>query len=290
MIKKKHKCTNSLVIDLLKLLTTLKVPNVPSSWYKLKQLVGRTEEPEESQQLIESTLYFCPECEQQSNNPDTCTNPNCLYNTNTLIPPHSFMVMNIQQQIEQVLKSIDRNDLDLPTTAAVEPRTSMTDIQHGRVYANIIRSLHHERRRIFVTLTCNIDGVAVYTSSEQTMWTFTACINELRRSIRYSIENIIGQKKLLNINSFVFLRFLVLAISVGRKKPSKIIMQKMLIPIVVRLKALQKPTLYRISTSAFEVLRVYLIAISNDKPANSMVQNQSEPNALYGCSKCEIAG
>jgi hypothetical protein len=67
-------------------------------------------------------------------------------------------------------------------------------------------------------------------------------------------------------------------------------MQKMLHPIVLRLKELQKAILYRISDGSYEVLRVYLIGISNDKPANSLVQNQAEPNAMYGCSKCEIAG
>ncbi|CAF4898393.1 unnamed protein product [Rotaria sp. Silwood1] len=94
----------------------------------------------------------------------------------------------------------------------------MTDIQDGHVYTNILYSLENERQSKFISLTCNIDGVAVYTSSEQSMWTFIACINELKRTIRFSIENII-----------------VLAISVGRKKPSRIIMQKMLSPIVQRL-------------------------------------------------------
>lgn len=83
---------------------------------------------------------------------------------------------------------------------------------------------------------------------------------------------------------------LVLAISVGRKKPSRIIMQHMLLPIVCRLKELQKPNLYQISNYSYQMLRVYLIGVSNDKPANSLVQNQPEPNALFGCSKCEIAG
>ncbi|CAM2714528.1 unnamed protein product [Rotaria socialis] len=67
-------------------------------------------------------------------------------------------------------------------------------------------------------------------------------------------------------------------------------MQQMLNPIVTRLKLLQKPCLYRLSNGFYQMLRVYLIGISNDKPANSIVQNQPEPNALFGCAKCEIAG
>lgn len=67
-------------------------------------------------------------------------------------------------------------------------------------------------------------------------------------------------------------------------------MQQILSKIVINLKDLQKPNLYQISMFSYKMLRVYLIGICNDKPANSLVQNQAEPNALYGCSKCEIAG
>jgi hypothetical protein len=193
-IKKKHKTTNSLLIDLLKLLALLNVPNVPSSWHKLKKIINRSEEkPNEIQEMIRATLYFCPECGSESNDRDKCTNQLCPYNTNVLIPPHVFMIMNTQQQIEQILRSINQNDLQLSATRCRNSAISMTDIQDGRVYTNILRSLKNERQPNFITLTCNIDGIAVYTSSEQTIWTFTACINELKRKIRFNIDNIIGK-------------------------------------------------------------------------------------------------
>lgn len=69
----------------------------------------------------------------------------------------------------------------------------MADIQDGYVYKNIVHSLENERQSQFISLTCNIDGAAVYTSNEQSMWTFTACVNELKRTKRFSIENIIGK-------------------------------------------------------------------------------------------------
>lgn len=84
--------------------------------------------------------------------------------------------------------------------------------------------------------------------------------------------------------------YLVLGVSVGYRKPSRMIMQQMLQMIVVCLKELQQPILYEVSNSSYELLRIYLIGICNDKPANSLVQNQAEPNAMYGCSKCEISG
>ncbi|CAF3899698.1 unnamed protein product [Adineta steineri] len=274
MVKKKHKCTNSLVNDILKLLIALKVPRIPTSWYKPKALIQQADNThEEKQQMVDLTLYFCQECEQQSTDPNKCTNESCSSYLNSLIIPHTFIMLNIQQQIEQVLKSIHQTDLNLTTQTSNQFPTTMSDIYHGRVYKNIINSLKNEHHKLFISLTCNIDGAAVYTSSEQSMWAFTACLNELNRSIRFNMDKII-----------------VFAISVGRKKPSKIIMQKMLVPIVFSLKQLQKSSLYQISDCSHQMLRTYLIAVSNDKPANSLVQNLPEPNALFGCSKCEIAG
>ena len=290
IIKTKHKCTISLMVDFLELLANLRVPNVPLSWHKLKENIRKAEgESKVDRRTIDATLYFCPDCEQESTKSDRCMNKECGCYANPSTAPHSFLVMNVKQQMEQLFLSIDREDLHLNKEMA-RSSLPMTDVYHGQVYRSVLRSLQHEEHNSFVSLTCNIDGVAVYTSSEQSMWTFTACLNELKRSIRFNLERIIGDDQ-LSSNAFVFHSSdLVLGISVGRKKPSKAIMQKMLHPIVVRLKELQKAALYRIADGSYEVLRIYLIGVSNDKPANSLVQNQAEPNAMYGCSKCEIAG
>jgi hypothetical protein len=290
MIKTKHKCTISLMVDLLKLLAILRVTNVPSSWHQLKEQIKKAERSTGvDQKMIDATVYFCPECERECVKPDKCTNKDCAPNGNVSTTPHTLLVMNVKQQIEQLLLSVNREDLHLPRRME-SPSLPMKDIYHGQVYADVFRSLQNEDKKLFVSLSCNIDGVAVYTSSEQSMWTFTACVNELKRSIRFDLERIIGESPFFSTFLHLIDLILVLGISVGRKKPSKSIMQKMLHPIVLRLKELQKAILYRILDGSYEILRVYLIGISNDKPANSLVQNQAEPNAMYGCSKCEIAG
>jgi hypothetical protein len=76
--------------------------------------------------------------------------------------------MNVQHQLEQILKSIDLHELDL--SAQGNKSRSKADITDGDVYAEILRSLQGEHHRSFISLTCNIDGAAVYTSSEQSMW------------------------------------------------------------------------------------------------------------------------
>ncbi|CAF4441877.1 unnamed protein product [Rotaria socialis] len=133
IMKKKHKCSNSLINDILKMLITLKVPRVPASWYKLTEIIKRTDDTSKSnQQIIDSTCYFCPECEQESTNP---------------IAPHTFMVMNIQQQIEEVLRSTHQNDLDLSAQTSTESTTSLIDIHNGDVYKNIVHSLRKENHK-----------------------------------------------------------------------------------------------------------------------------------------------
>ena len=108
-----------------------------------------------------------------------------------------LLVMNVKQQIEQLLLSVNREDLHLPRQIE-SPSLAMKDIYYGQVYANLFRSLQNEDKKLSLSLSCNIDGVAVYTSSEQSMWTFTACVNELRRSIRFDLERIIGESRFLS--------------------------------------------------------------------------------------------
>ncbi|CAF3461200.1 unnamed protein product [Rotaria socialis] len=148
IMKKKHKCSNSLINDILKMLITLKVPRVPASWYKLTEIIKRTDDTSKSnQQIIDSTCYFCPECEQESTNPSKCTNAKCSYYSNCLVAPHTFMVMNIQQQIEEVLRSTHQNDLDLSAQTSTESTTSLIDIHNGDVYKNIVHSLRKENHK-----------------------------------------------------------------------------------------------------------------------------------------------
>ena len=178
---------------MLKLMNALKVPNVPGSWHQLKTIVSKTENKEQKQELIKSTLFFCQECEQQSSNSKKCTNTSCSNNRTGLVSLHSLLLLNIRPQLEQVLKSIEKDDLNLTFASNSNRSSEMFDIQHGAMYRNVVYALRNQSKKLFITFTCNIDGAALYTSSEQSMWTFTACINELRRSIRFNMENMIGE-------------------------------------------------------------------------------------------------
>ena len=114
--------------------------------------------------------------------------------------------MNIQKQIQQILKSINRTDLHSYSTNYSTSNKSVNDVLDGNVYKDIANVFKTERQSKFISLTCSISGVSVYTSSEQSIWTFTACINEVNRAIRFSMENIVGRSNISNTlqNSFSF--------------------------------------------------------------------------------------
>lgn len=195
LIKKKHRCSNTLIDDLLKLLNVLNVRNVPSSWFKLKSIITRIDlEQKTGRTLIDSQLFFCPKCERKIDNSKQCTNINCVAREELIVPPHTLLVMNIQKQIEHILKSIKHEDLilKLDVTHSSEP-FRMSDVQDGAMYKEIIRSLEKKVHKKFISLCANIDGVAIFTSSEQTMWTFIACLNEIRFSARFNVENMIRE-------------------------------------------------------------------------------------------------
>lgn len=61
-------------------------------------------------------------------------------------------------------------------------------------------------------------------------------------------------------------------------------------PIINELLVLEREHQFRTSDNIYFNLKVFLIAGSFDKPAQSIVQNIAESNGAYGCGKCCIVG
>ena len=94
--------------------------------------------------MIDLTLYFRPQCESESNDLGKCTSPYCSYNDNALITPHTFIIQNIQQQIEHVLTCISQKDPRLSLKSCSNSSNPMNDITDGKVYTSILYSLKNE--------------------------------------------------------------------------------------------------------------------------------------------------
>ncbi|CAF1456803.1 unnamed protein product, partial [Didymodactylos carnosus] len=99
--------------------------------------------------------------------------------------------------------------------------------------------------------------------------------NEIKRRQRFQIKNVI-----------------VGAIWPGKKKPDKQQICEVISRISSELKTLEQPTPYSLASynGTCVPLSSYLIALTCDKPAQSLIQNLSEFNGPFGCGKCELEG
>ena len=132
-----------------------------------------------------------------------------------------------------------------------------------------INDCHH------ITLTLSTDGVQKETSSTKSLWLITLTINEIEKSDRFLLHNVI----IGGINNCF-------------KKLSRQVMRIMIDPTVQELKELGNPKCCYIKSmnNKLEMYCVHLFGSTNDKPATALLQNMPEPNAAYGCSRCDIKG
>ncbi|CAF4510700.1 unnamed protein product [Rotaria magnacalcarata] len=160
LLKKRHRLSACCMDDIISLLKTLSVKNVPSSWYKLKRILTDT---------ISSPVpsFICLECEGISKSNVTCSQ--CSNRFNAMSKPNFFLSFSIKNQIERILR-YNRNVFSTNVSVAA----SMQDICGGAVY----QKLQAEIQDPFITLTLNADGIQPHTSSVQTIWPILLVINE----------------------------------------------------------------------------------------------------------------
>ncbi|CAF1496926.1 unnamed protein product [Adineta ricciae] len=128
----------------------------------------------------------------------------------------------------------------------------------------------------FITLLMNSDGGLVKANSKS-VWLTTFVINELPRRLRFLPENmIIGM------------------ISSGGMKPKKEEMSVLLFDLVTELRRLEdgiSVCLNHVNGNNIEqIIKIFLLACVNDKPATSLLSNHKESTGFFGCSYCTIKG
>jgi hypothetical protein len=240
----------------------LKASNVPKGSAHMKRILlsGSTTH-------FTSPSYYCLKCNKLSSKETNCSNINCEENKSFTKRPPVFLRMPLKPQIKDVL-------LRFPSLYLQQQRCSLlinsSDISEGGFYKKVIRK---EEENNFITLTMNVDGVAVAKSSRSSLWVITFVINELKKAERFQIQNV-----------------LVGGISAGKSKPTRKEMSVYLQSIVNELLTLENEHCFEDCDGNIAFLRVFLVAGCMDKPAQALVQNIGDPNGAYGCGKCLIQG
>ncbi|CAF4552977.1 unnamed protein product [Rotaria sp. Silwood2] len=273
LIKRRHKCTNQLIVDILKLLNKV-VPNssiIPKSIYDIRKLLNLNVDQAKKDERSSQTIYICQLCETVQLSNSKCSNASCNIGENYLRSPYVYTWFNVREQLEQIIER-EKNMMCTSGTDTIMSSRVLKNIVDGRLYKHMI---HHEKldnnTKLF-TLSLSTDGVQLASNSSKSLWLITMTINEIDVKHRFLLNNVI----IGGINSCF-------------RKPTRNIMSLMMKPIVQQLQLLEQGGVCEIQ-GEMHIYKVFLIGSINDKPANSLVQNIPEPNAEFGCSKCEIQG
>jgi hypothetical protein len=275
-LKTKHNLTFECLNDIRKLLVALKVQNVPPSIYHIRNLINTksTSASDASCSIGTSSMIICQKCERVSLSKTSCSHTNCENHEKYITNPYNYISFDIRDQLKQIFRREQHVNCFTPENKPFV-NSSMHDIYDGEIYRSLFGQVETNQTNYMMTFTMNVDGVAVGNNTEQSLWIITCAINEIKRKQRFKIQNVV-----------------VGGICSCYKKPSRAVMQILLEPIVNQLLLLEEQNLFQIkeTNNEYKLIRMYLIGVCNDKPANRLVQNAPEPIAKYGCSRCELRG
>lgn len=256
------------VDDICKLMRILKTPEFPINFARIKRIFL----PNSSPTLSSSMIYICPICCEVSSSSHHCDNKNCTQHSSYQMPPLQYLKLSILQQLREILSCVQELTFEHQKQSSSNPDI-LNDIYDGDKYQTIIKN---EKDNKFLSLVMNVDGVAISKDSTASLWIVTLAINEIKRSERFKLKNII-------IGGIVATTF----------KPTRPHMRTILAPIIKELLVLEQGDIFEVkslNSNPFIYLKTFLIACCLDKPAQSLVQGISESNGAYGCGRCEIAG
>jgi hypothetical protein len=216
---------------------------------------------------------MCPVCcEKSTSLSDHCNNVNCTQRSAFIKSPLQFLRLPIIPQLEEILSCTQHLNFEQQRNSQANIDI-IEDIYHGTKYQNIVKE---QMGKEFLTFVMNVDGIQVAKSSNSSLWIITLAINEIKRTERFKLKNII-----------------IGGIVSTSSKPSHHQMQHLLLPIVEELMALERGDVFEIkyfSNNPYTYLKCFLISSCCDKPAQSLVQGISAPTGAFGCGRCEIEG
>lgn len=190
-------CTN----DLCDMLRSLGVKHVPADFRSIeKKSTDSTIDPYRTK-----TVLFWPSCGMKNTNALSCEKAQCEAHARFKMTPGTVCTFKILPQLVCILERhavINEVEGD---------HSLMHDLHHGELYRQLIhqhRQYHPEVR--LITFLLNSGGVLVKRFN-RSIWITCMVINELPRSVRFNIENII-----------------ICSISMGGTKPKKNQSQRLL--------------------------------------------------------------
>jgi len=243
--------------------------NCPANFESIKRILM----PKPSSTMPLHYFFICRTCSTISYSQAGCPNAQCQQFNTFSQPPFECMVMPIVAQLRDILLRGPNLNMNHQNESRQLPHDEkIRDIYDGEVYQRVLMNENGH----FLSLTMNIDGIQVAKSSSNSLWIVTFAINEIRRSERFKMKNII-----------------IGGIISSTVKPSHKHINAFLEPMVKELVQLEKGEFFEVknlNVNQLMFFKIFLICCCADKPAQSLIQGVSEPTGAYGCGRCELQG
>ena len=216
--------------------------------------------------------YLCPVCCEASSSSNYCSNISCIHHSSFTQSPLHYLRLPILPQLREILYNTCSMNFEQQQRFS-SSSDILNDIYDGESYQNIIKN---QQGKEFLSFLMNVDGIQVANNSTTSLWAFTLVINEIKRSERFKLKNII-----------------IGGIVSTASKPTRAQMQSLLSPMVDELLLLEEGVFIEmkdLNNNVTKCLKCFLIASCCDKPAQSLIQGISEPTGAFGCGACELEG
>ncbi|CAF2797171.1 unnamed protein product [Rotaria sp. Silwood2] len=261
-LRYRHSLTRSCITHICELLQLLRVPNAPLNFTNIESLILCAYRST----TFPSKAVICPSCFKRSSRSKMCTGTaNCDSQSSFVRVPTINYTFALEPQIRSI---IERN----PIMKRKPNKQMLSDITDGLVYEKILEV----EQQPFLTLLLNSDGGLVKSTSAS-VWITTLVINELPRKLRYLPENVV-----------------LGMLTIGGMKPKKTEMSEIMFDMVNELRRLEDGMgvyfRHDNGNDSEQMIKIFLLACTCDKPATSLLLNHKESTGFYGCTYCTIKG
>ncbi|CAF4637113.1 unnamed protein product, partial [Rotaria sp. Silwood2] len=181
LFRHRHNLSKSCMNDLCDLLRSLGVQDVPADFRSIERNILENQET-----VLQGKKYtICPKCGNKGIVSSKCENVKCSSSAGFKSTPTTLCIFKL---LPQIISILERHCI-MPETDYNDSR--ITDVQEGQIRRNLIHQerMHNPDKQI-ITFLLNSDGIVLKKIS-RSIWVTCMIINELPRSIRYNINNVI---------------------------------------------------------------------------------------------------
>ena len=132
--------------------------------------------------------YLCPICCEAFSSSNYCSNTSCIHHLSFTQSSLHYLRLPILPQLREMLYNTCSMNFKQQRrfSSSID---IFNDIYDSEAYQNITKN---QQEKEFLSFLMNVDSIQVASNATTSLWAFTLIINEIKRTERFKLKNIIG--------------------------------------------------------------------------------------------------